>query len=384
MPILKEVPIYVSELFEERYGSPFDVVNNPTGVREYKRNFLVECHSTNLLGPLNACMVNGLPLPFSPYVTDTEADLYAKLVKYEANQISNTDGRCYKVTAHYSSDIAKQDPENFGFPADQNGQQKPGAQNNPEMVVPEIGWDYEEATHFTFDDLNGVPFLNSAWSPFSPPPGLPVHRPILTMSRNETFFSPDTAAEVAGAVNDKPFLGYPIDSVMCMAPKVKLMNDKSTPYWKVDYRLKFGYKYNPIEVQIPDPKNPANPWIWSWIYSYESFQHRELDQGFDERILIGAPEQVALFGGAVGFQQRYVHRPIVGSGTKGHRPTMLDGKGRKQILMKMSKDVDPITGQKQPLYPKPVWLEFQTRRRVDFTNLFKRGLSGQYPPKAKP
>jgi len=56
------------------------------------------------------------------------------------------------------------------------------------------------------------------------------------------------------------------------------------------------------------------------------------------------------------------------------KPTMLDGNGRKQIKMVCDRDGNI-------LYPLPVYLKFQTRRKIDMESLFKKGLGGTFPPK---
>lgn len=367
MPIPNLYRYLGEDLESGKKAKPFDV-RGATAQRDYTRTFKVLGLHQRCTGQM-ACWE--IPVrPMDVYATATDFDPWAYCVAIESETVPDTDGLLFKITCSYSTNISYKNLNYNQFPVDQNGNPTRGPHNQPELEVPELEWEFEEVGKHEFADLDEKPYLNSAFQPFLNLPPTPLHRSVLTLTRNEMRYSPDIATNYAGSVNDGDFLGYPRDTVLCMAPRVRLKNDKgASAYWRVTYRFKFGYKKKGILEE--DAGTPE----------YESFQHRELDQGYCERRLIPSSdpitaEELAL-AAALGInavvKRKSVPIPIIPSGTTQHRPSLLDGKGRKQTLF-------AVDANGNELYPVPVYIQFRNRRRLDFKKLFQYGLGGQYPP----
>lgn len=225
------------ELPEGRSGTPLAL----DGHREYERQFLVSVtQNGKLMGPIGVCSHPFLPRPWSYYVTNTEFDTAALLVRYQAKQRVTDDWTQWIVTASYSTNT-----NNGNFQAPTGG--APGdlpnnpssAYNNPEYEWPDIEWNFDEQLKPALTDLDGKPYMNTANQPFTPPVQFPRAYKVLNISRNELGFNSDVAAEYAYAVNDRPFLKYPAGFVQCMPPKAVQRYKGTIRYWRVTYQLKF-------------------------------------------------------------------------------------------------------------------------------------------------
>ena len=339
-------------------GTPF----NAFGPRTYTRVFTVEMDHQNW-GVLEVSLAPGLPTAFSPYANVYTGfwDGLALLTTATCDRVTDHD-RVWEVTCNYTTEIPRGGiPASVGLPVgNKPGQQGGGSENNPDMEPPEVEFEFEEVNVPAKRDLQGKAFVNSAWESFTPTPTIPYQRPIYTMTRNELFFNIELAGLVAGTTNDAEFNGYPKDSVLCMAPKAKVMYKGGFRYVRTTYRFKFGYVKENGE--------------------YESFQHVELDQGYRERIPVvyedtGNP----VFEDEFPDQQAQEYVPIMNGSAKASKPTMLNGKGRKQKEYEgyaFEKFVEwqegPETG--ATIYQlKPYYLYFKTRRRINFDALWKKG-----------
>ena len=354
MPVFASDFVLCDEDFEDRQGTPF----NAFGPRNYVKNFKVLMRR-NEHGPLAACLCPYLPRPYSPYINAYgDIDTFCRLVKMSAKQMNNTDGLMYIVTCEYSNDLKMFNPGNFDFPIGLNGQPTQGAHNNPELQPPDIEWDSEETVMVVNQDLDGKPFINSSWEAYSQGLKIPVYRPILSLTRNELRYNPQTACLVSGTTNDRRVLGRPEDSVLVMAPRAKVMNDKGVAYWKVTYRIKLGYQKRDEEFGPEGTEEGL----------YESFQHEELDQGFKELVFLADLDWELDENGNPVPLRLWTQVPIKSGDPSVTRPVLLNGNGKKQTRL-MDNEI----------FPLPVYRSFRIRRRINVEQLLTRGIDQFIP-----
>ncbi len=247
MGLLAGNPYFVSwdELFGPRQGTTWTA----TGERNYTRQFRVIARVKEI-DPLAVCLCPGLPLPNSFYVTATSFDLLALVTSIEAKQENQDDWQNWIVDYKYSTR-----PPPGGFPTIN---QQPGNQNNPETEPPDIEWDSDVVQVSPRWDLDGNRYKNRADQPFKPSVSFPVGHTVLSITRNELGFNAYLAAKYNFAVNSDVFLGTPPGCIQCQPPRAKMMFRGTTRYWKVSYRLKFGYiieKDEKVNIITPDGEN---------------------------------------------------------------------------------------------------------------------------------
>lgn len=269
MPALNKNHYFVScdEIWSGRTGTTFTIEGN----REYLRRFLVVVRFKEM-GPYSVCLAPGLPRARSLYVTNTDYDLLALAVKFEAKQADEDDWQRWIVEVTYSTKLP---------PAGS----KDNTQNNPENEPADIEWDYEVGHEAPFSDLDGLPFLNTAQQPFSPPPTFPVAYPILNISRNELTYDAYKGAYYSFALNDDSFLGFPPGTVQCLPPKAKQVSRGSLVYWRVTYKLKFSYIVDNPSDDDYAVSSQGLP------IGLRSFQPKILNKG-SEHMVAGHPEAI--------------------------------------------------------------------------------------------
>lgn len=231
------------KLIDDREGMPFSV----RGVREYTKRFRVVM-TNRTADSLIVCSCPGLPIPYSSYydftdIGDLVYDLFALMVEMRAEQ-DQDDEYLWIVTCKYSTEMPEGGKPAFpGYPTTVGGKTAGGAANNPELEPPDINWDFEEATETVLEDLDGQPYTNSANQPFLNAPPVLDGRPVLTYTRNELYYSAAKASEWGYTVNSLPFLGFPINTVLCMPPTARMAWRGPLVYWRVTYKFKVGRKY---------------------------------------------------------------------------------------------------------------------------------------------
>lgn len=223
--------ISVVELFEDRSGQIFEATS---GNRNYVRKFRVMVND-NRVGPLTVSKAPGIPLPFSPYMTETEFDLLALLTGIQAAPEHADDWQSWIVTCTYSTEMPTNGPGDFNSPDNQSGDQ-----NNPEHEPPDIDWDWDTEHRALSKDLDGKPIVNSAGQPFTPVPTFEVAPNILNFARNELFFDRSKSSKYSFVTNKDVFLGAPPGTVLCYPPKAKRVFKGKSAYWRVTYKFKFG------------------------------------------------------------------------------------------------------------------------------------------------
>lgn len=354
-PVLTAASFLKVDEIHPKTGTPY----RATGERDYVREFLVEMDNPKW-GILEVGIAPGLPSAWSPYINPYTGFFDGLALLTEATITRKTDtGRVWTVACKYTTAIPRSGPQQGMSLPQMAGGSHGGSSDNPQLEPPEVEYEFEEVNIPARRDLDGRAFTNSAWQPFTPTPTLPYQRAIFTLSRNELRFNLDTATELSGATNSKPWAGFPKDAVLCMAPRAKMMWRGSFRYWRVTYRLKFGYrKENGI---------------------YETFQHEELDQGFWERRPefdgMGDPVMDPVFEN----QQLQNYSKIYVGGVPATKPVLLNGDGLRQREWRQVNLGQP--GEETPIYALiPVFLEFRTRRRLDFNKIFNQGLGAILPP----
>lgn len=176
------------------------------GVRRYTRVWVVFTDD-RLVGAGVVRQAAGIPRVFDPYVTDTELDLGARVKSVEAQEDGEYPLR-WEVTVEYSS---------------ATGDEEQG-QENPLDKPAAIRWSTakeKKAVSTSVDtigpgpdfliEVGGEPITNSASQPFDPPPEVDDTRLVLTITKNQGFFSPNTIEEFTadgGAINRYSFWGF--------------------------------------------------------------------------------------------------------------------------------------------------------------------------------
>ncbi len=342
-------------------GTPF----SHDGVRTYQRKFLVQ-YSNKFFGPVEICQCPGIPLPYSPYIVNTNigtSDLRALCVKISSEPYKVAhEGDWGKaiVSCDYSTDL-KSGNTGSNFPNKQDG-----AQNNPELEPPEIEWSFQENNRAFTADLDGNAFVNSAGLPLTPAPSIEVAYPVLTITRNELTFDRRRATKFAYAVNKDVFLTTTPGGAQCLPPSARIAFKGSSSYWRVTYKIRFC-------VALPDGTLSS----WQYEVNDNGLQELVFVPGVEDR---GGPTEDVLVKLARGVMSHRHIKPAGGGGNIS-QAVLLDGYGKQlkpQLLPKTDANGQPIIGpdgnQMVTARMKPVVLKFRTYRTEDFTDLFVRGL----------
>lgn len=77
----------------------------------------------------------------------------------------------------------------------------------------EVKWGTQKVTEYPMKDINDLPFLNSAFEKFDPPPAWQRTLQTLTLVRDETAYDPAMAVNFIDCKNSTVFLGYPVGQV---------------------------------------------------------------------------------------------------------------------------------------------------------------------------
>lgn len=225
------------ELFAGRGGTPWTA----TGERNYVRRYRVIVKDKNL-SEVDVIRCPGLPIPGSFFVTSNSFDLLAFVASIDAKQEHEDDWQNWIVEYKYSTR-----PPPGGFPTNDP--------NKPELEPPDMEWDSDVVHYSPRWDLDGNLFRNRANQPFKPAPQFQRGHTVLAITRNELGFNAALAARYNFAVNSDTFLGALPGTVQCQPPKAKMMFRGNIRYWRVSYRLKFGYlidKEEGIRIIKPD------------------------------------------------------------------------------------------------------------------------------------
>lgn len=316
------------ELINTRTGVAFGV----HGRRNFVRTFQVK--TTNPLhGPNEICQANNLPTPFEGYDAHdiNDLDRLAVCISLEAklHPESEDDNRFWWiVTANYSTETP---PE--GIPdLTLYGSSLEGSQNNPWEEPPLIRWESETIQRAYATDLNGVPFLNSAKQPFSPPPTFEFSRRIMVLIRNQRTFDIEVVRDYDWAVNSDLFMGIYIPGrVQCFPINAEMVSRGSLSFWRVTYRLRFA-------SLVWDPVLGEMDW--------ESFQPKILDAGM---CTLASDPLAPNFEYPV---------PILKRGFPTSQPVLLDGTGQ---------ELNPVTD-------NPVYLEFEVYKSMPFADILTTGI----------
>jgi len=153
-------------------------------------------------------------------------------------------------------------------------------------------------------DADGKPILNSAGQRFANPPKQYKYLRTVTISRKQRTYHDGLYWELIGKVNSHPFLGYPVDSVLCEGiDATGPVNWQDTPVWQVTFRF----------IVNPDLWRPT-------LVADEGYAHVRVDEN-NQPIYVSPGESAA------------PPRPVVVAaedieGAKTGRPVLLDGTGR--------------------------------------------------------
>lgn len=329
MPVIDGHPYFKSceELISSGGGTAYTI----EGRREYVRKFRVVTKAKDM-GAISVCLSPGLPMPGNIYLTPREYDLLALAVEFSAEREHQDDPFVWVVSVRYSTQMPPGGfPEIPGF-----GDSPTGAANNPEAERPEIDWDYEVVDEAPHADLDNKPFVNACDKPFKPAPTFKVCYNVLSITRNELGFNKDTASKYAMAVNSDKFAGCPPGTVLCYPPKAKMMFRGTIAYWRVSYRLKFGYIVDDGEDEDWIPEGAE-------LVGRRSMQPRILNSG----------------------AQFFKEVPVAG-GPPPKLTTNFEEGGSSQVLLTPD-------GLRLPREGKPNYRKFRVYRSISFADILTRG-----------
>jgi hypothetical protein len=230
------------ELPYERPGTPYSV----TGERNYLRRFRVIVRHSRM-NALSVCLCPGVPIPGSFFLTETSYDTLALVTQIDARQEHSDDWQNWIVEVRYSTRMPQ-----GGFPT--LAGVTPGSQDHPELEPAVIRWDAKVVQYKPRWDLDGKLYKNRADQLFKGA-AFPVGHGVLVIERNELDFNAYKAMTYNFALNSDTFLGFPPETVQCQPPTAQQMHRGPTAYYRVNYRLEFGYlieKEEGIHIIKPD------------------------------------------------------------------------------------------------------------------------------------
>lgn len=343
----------VEEIFAGRTG----VLFQQSFHRDYVRKFRILTKSTtvqsDLLDDTDILWDYRVPRPYASFFSNWQnpagaatpegyypsskyADIDALAVQHSVEREFPDDHSTWILTVNYTTNVGETGPDyRFIFGGTQLLQNLTNPNSptfRPWYQMPVIEWQSAESTVARQWDANGKPFLNSATQPFAPAPTVEIAYPVLHITRNEETFTADKFAFWAHAVNDAPFMTYPIDCAQVLPPSVKQLWHGPVKYFRTTWRIRF----KPDEsVRIWNPTSAA------YENARVSWQMFNLDCGYYQLtdIALGVPQSVV----AITRQGQRVN----------NQPALLDGKGRAL-----------------PSGSDPVYVYNQTRKRRNFLDLF--------------
>ena len=125
--------------------------------------------------------------------------------------------------------------------------------NNPLEKAPEVSWSAPIEEISTPNDINGIPFVNTAGSPLENPPKRTESRQTLVFVRNEATYDDNYAQTFRQTVNQYVFLGFPPNCAKCKTITGKrIYTSDFGYYWEVTYEFEFRV----ITEYIPDTFDP--------------------------------------------------------------------------------------------------------------------------------
>lgn len=217
--------------------------------RQYFRRFKVECDSV-YDGPRTALTAQGLPLPYAPYVTTTEADNGAVVVSREVTQDKKLPS-LFWVDVEYDTEYERKDDDPFADPPELEFDFEPYQEPLPGAPITTYG-----GTYAGFPDSYGAGadprkdnvikfgggITNSAGEPFDPPAERESARPIIRFTRNEPNFLPAVAVKFINSVNSAAWSGLEPRVAMLKGikgvfhlRKFNTVGKADIPYFRVSY-----------------------------------------------------------------------------------------------------------------------------------------------------
>lgn len=205
---------------------------NEKGQRSYTRTFQV-ITDDQWTGPAVVREAVGIAVG-DTYLTSTEYDDYAYCLSKSASCTAE-DGKQWTVTVAY------------GPPPETDSQ-------NPLNDPPEITWSFSQFQRPAEQTRNGEAIVNVCGDPFANEISRDDSRPILSITRNEAFFSAALAYLYRDCVNSDSFMG-------ASAGQAKVSNISSTRqfnpnfgfYWKTSYEFSFdaaGYEKQILNIGL--------------------------------------------------------------------------------------------------------------------------------------
>ncbi len=168
-------------------------------------------------GPLLARSAPGIAIN-DTYVTTTESDSDSICTSVSSSCVS-ADFLTWEVSAEYSP--------------------KP---DNPLTASADVKWSFAQFERTTERDINGTAILNSADDPFAEAVVIDDSRPVLSVTKNVSSFSPSLAFYYRDATNSTSFYGAGTE-------QVKVSNISATyvvdDFWGGYWQLSFEFAFDP-------------------------------------------------------------------------------------------------------------------------------------------
>lgn len=123
---------------------------------------------------------------------------------------------------------------------------------NPVERPIEISWGFDQFQRVAERDANDDPIVNSAGEPFDPPVMIDDSRSVLTITRNESTYNDELAADFKDSINLDVFWGKAPGTVKVMMISAQLKRDQDIGwYWVVTYQFqvdKNGWKRPLVDI----------------------------------------------------------------------------------------------------------------------------------------
>lgn len=189
----------------------------------YRRVFIVITKSKSD-GPqvvMNAVDPNtgtSVPLIGEIYVAGNDLDVNARCIGVDPQEIDGHGSKIWQVNCEYSTKW--QD-----------------ATDDPLLRPTDISFSFAQFQRPVWLDINASAITNSANAYFDPPVEIDDSRPVLTMVRNESWFSTSLAIDYQDAVNSDIFFGFPVRTVKIAGISGQNAVENGIQFVKVTYEF---------------------------------------------------------------------------------------------------------------------------------------------------
>ena len=159
-----------------------------------------------------------IPVIGQIYLAGNDLDPNARCIGVDPQNIDEDGGKIWQVNCEFSTKW--QD-----------------ATDDPLLRPTDISFGFAQFQRPVWLDINGSAITNSANAYFDPPVEIDDSRPVLTMVRNEAWFSTSLAIDYQDAVNSDVFFGFPVRTVKVAGISGQSAVENGIQFVKVTYEF---------------------------------------------------------------------------------------------------------------------------------------------------